>query len=471
MPWYYWNRRAAIRDARINRNNPYFYKMAIKDGRMVNSSVATRLGIENTPMIERVYAPADGYEDMYPMRMNNITSYHRGRITPIVSTNLMPIFFEEEPKPQSNAFLYKKGGVVKAQNGWLSKLNDKINSGEQSLKPLIDAGRLVNNLITTKQVYDHRDSMARELGNIRREVPILKTDSVGTYLAPAQQHLNTVEKTYSDLKSSIPQTSDAVKNFAMLNNVAGQELTAKTRANAMMSQGISQHNAAATGTYNRQAAIDAEKATQESADSVKRNVALLESKAARRGTIGDIYDKVATQASIDNAAYDARRLESMRASKLAGLQALANVEMNKIMEQAKEDYNTYVKNEKAAGRVESNWEDWYKTQGSYQTKIAEINARFASAVGQYQTMMRNPNTGGLFYGFYNDPQWVKYNTYEPDKTHVAGAKKGGKLTAQERRDIDNNKSTNSIQKEKIKSALKTIEQSNKRIYDILNKLL
>ena len=443
MPWYHWRRRAAIRDARVNRDNPYFNKMAISDKRIIKNT------INDTP----------------------ITGYIRGKNTPVINTNLMPVFIEEGPKPQSNAFLYKNGGIIKAKNGWLSNFADKIKSGEQSLKPIIDTARMINNINTTNKYYDQKDKMAKEIANVRREVPQLRTNSINSYIAPAQQQMNSVERAYSNLKASIPKTNDAIKNFSMLNEATSQELAAKKPVNALFSNGVSKHNIDSTNTYNKQAAINAEAATQKSLDLVKSNVASYESKDERAATIGNIFDAAATQASRDAAMRDANALKNKQMTESNRLRNLYSTEEGKLYERAKLDYDAYSKQHELAGKEILPWEEWFKNNGYYNTRLSEMYARYMAAENMNRTIMRDPYTGGLTGGLYYNPQWVNYNSYGQNTTHVAGAKNGRKLTAQDRINIDNNKSTSDIQKEKIKNALQSIKESNKRIYDILNNLL
>lgn len=112
MSWWNWNRRAVIRDARVNRDNPYFNRMAELDGR----KRAYIIPNSELPMNQRVYAPADASGDMIPTGRYRF-KYLDGRITPINSSNLMFIQ-DDQVKPQSNAFIYKKGGSIKkAANG------------------------------------------------------------------------------------------------------------------------------------------------------------------------------------------------------------------------------------------------------------------------------------------------------------------------------------------------------------------
>lgn len=88
-----------------------------------------------------------------------------------------------------------------------------------------------------------------------------------------------------------------------------------------------------------------------------------------------------------------------------------------------------------------------------------------------QTRIRNPYTGGLYSGIIPGYYYHNYSTYLPDETIIAGKKKGGTLSAQDRMTVDDNKSVKDINKEKVKNAIKALENNNKRLYELLYKLL
>lgn len=423
-------------------------------------------------MNQRVYAPADAYGDMIPTGRYRF-EYLDGKITPINSTNLWFIQ-DDQVKPQSNAFVYKNGGSIKkAANGfkWLSDIGEKINSGEQSLKPFIDFERLLKNQQTTKEVWNHQLNASRALYDRKEQAYIPRSVSVSSYLAPVQQYENNVRKHYADLKANIPVTNDATKNFNMMMSVAGDEKSAIDNIGQMRSDATSRANIESTNVYNTTAKLQTDAANKNNAYGVAAKVQENTTKAGMADALGYNINQALTQLSGDAAKADAYRLNQNIFAENQRLQSANSAERERIIDEAHAAYVQYVNNEKAAGRTPEDENTWYNRQGVYKTLLARLDAQTTAAMIGNQTRMRNPYTGGLYSGIRPQYYYHNYSTYLPDETIIAGKKKGGTLSAKDRMTVDDNKSVKDINKEKVKNAIKALENNNKRLYELLYKLL
>lgn len=163
LPWWNWNRRASMRDAKTNRNNPFFKEFAKSQTHPVMSLI----------------------NDEY--QMVPITGYYKSPITVNTYHNLLPWFTRDEnviENPDLGYYkptvYYKKGGkVVKCDNGF--KFNVQLPKNLQSgyiYNPLMSP--LENVAAEMKYDIDHfRDNLPRTLSFGTKTTPILKTPDFG----------------------------------------------------------------------------------------------------------------------------------------------------------------------------------------------------------------------------------------------------------------------------------------------------
>lgn len=286
-----------------------------------------------------------------------------------------------------------------------------------------------------------------------------------------QQYKNNVRKHYADLKANIPVTNDATKNFNMMMSVAGDEKSAIDNIGQMESDATSRANIESTNVYNTTAKLQTDAANKNNAYGVAADMQYNTTLAERANALGTNINQIMTQLSSDAAKADIYRLNQNIFAENQRLQSANSAEKERIIDEAHAAYIQYAKNEDAAGRTPEDGNTWWNRQGLYKTALARLDAQTQSAMIENQTRMRNPFTGGLYSGIRPGYYYHNYNTYLPDETIIAGKKKGGTLSAQDRMTVDDNKSVKDINKEKVKNAIKALENNNKRLYELLYKLL
>lgn len=186
LGWWNWNRRASIRDAKTNRNNPYFKDFAKVQ---TNEIPSTPLEVIRRPEIDGGITRSQIFEPGV-----RITSFSRRPITRPIYSNLAPDlgFFSDNPDVRvyfdiaERPTFYKKGGkVVKADKGtnsnWflgkdgkpLNVSGDTVTITAKSLggRPKIDFGGVT---LSTKIDPNIRKGAAKlaEAGNTKAKMDL-----------------------------------------------------------------------------------------------------------------------------------------------------------------------------------------------------------------------------------------------------------------------------------------------------------
>lgn len=455
MSWYNFNRRAAIRDARVNPNNPYFNKLAALEGR---ANIMMSNGEMSFPMIRTWNAPS------IPSPV-----FRRAKITPIVQANLYPTWRDREVKPQSNAFMREGGKIKKASSGMQFLKN--LENGTQSVLPMLRGANLVSNIKYINKVADLNNKAIEARRNIQFNTPILRTESVSSYISGIDRQNSANKQAMSNLRLSTPKTSDWNSNFMMNNTIANHEYNYNVDLAAKLSNGINEYNRISSNIYNTQAQMNAEAANKRSQNESIVNMLGYQNEANRNMQIGSELAGFFTEAKQDQAMQDKFRRNAYIASEDARLQSVMNNELAEMYEEAEAEWMQY-KNSLPEGQQADNFEEWLGKQGRYQNKISEIQARYRNQSIINNTQTPNWFTGGMYAGFNPGIEgFAGYNTYLDDERRYAGSsKKGGKLSVSERKELENNKHTNDMEKQRIKNLIKSLEMNNKRIYELLLKL-
>ena len=451
MSWYNPNRRAAIRDARTNVNNPHFAKLAALEGRgnlrMINDRMSFPMaGVWNKPSTP-------------------IIPFKQARITPIVQANLYPAWDEREVKPQSYVFMKEGGKIKKAAGGF--KFFDNLESGVQSIKPVYDAVRAINNFGAARDDKNYDKKLAEEQGLMRIEGYTPRGYSLSDFISGISHYEQMSRNARNNYRASIPVTNDARLSLVANNTIAENDRNDALTTAGMWSEGISKYSLANKEYFDKVNALNTELTNKRNYNTTISNMESINADKQYANKIRSIIDSIGVQYSKDAAIKDYKVEQYEKARRSAEIQSANQWKYNDIMQRARRDYDVYSKGNPNA--IE--FDKWMEKQGNYMSELYNLNQKTSMENLRNDTTYRDL-FGRLRYGSGYTPYGFNFDSYEDDVVRVAGSsKKGGKLSVIDKLNIENTKSTNEIQKEKVKNLLKSLKDNNKQVYELLYKLL